>query len=212
MGFPARSLFTRCRRVNSSGNSRLRLGSGLPNWGDAEKARQILALLPSLPEEAFESATEALLLNPKTEVPGCLLALFKIFVVPKKRATATGSGPQAAEPSSLFTARNSKHKDSGGSREGEWGGGAESLLKITECQGFAHPHTRAFRCNFGFGVNPRSRGRVLSALFADLLGRRDGVVRPALIAISKTPGHPLKPAARGNLELLLGKNVGGNWS
>ncbi len=122
MGFPARSLFTRCRRVNSSGNSRLRLGSGLPNWGDAEKARQILALLPSLPEEAFESATEALLLNPKTEVPGCLLALFKIFVVPKKRATATGSGPQAAEPSSLFTARNSKHKDSGGSRDGAWGG------------------------------------------------------------------------------------------
>ncbi len=48
-------------------------------------------------------------LNLKTEVRGCLLAFFEIFVwFQTNRASATGSGPQAAEPSSIFTARNSK--------------------------------------------------------------------------------------------------------
>jgi hypothetical protein len=32
------------------------------------------------------------------------------------------------------------------------GGGGESFLKITERQGFAHPHAQAFRWNFGFRV------------------------------------------------------------
>lgn len=108
-----------------------------PQLGDAEKARQILALLPSLPEESFELATE----------------------------------------SAVRLLRDAEYA------------AAKALL-----------------------LNPRSHGRVLSVLFADLLGRRDGVVLPALIAIAKTPGHPLEQAARDNLELLLGKNVGGNWS
>lgn len=108
-----------------------------PQLGDAEKARQILALLPSLPEESFESATE----------------------------------------SAVRLLRDAEYA------------AAKALL-----------------------LNPRSHGRVLSVLFADLLGRRDGVVLPALIAIAKTPGHPLEQAARDNLELLLGKNVEGNWS
>ena len=46
--------------------------------------------------------------NPKREVPSCLLAFFEIFEVPKNHTSATGSGRQAAEPLSLFTARNSK--------------------------------------------------------------------------------------------------------
>lgn len=108
-----------------------------PQLGDGEKARQILALLPSFPEESFESATE----------------------------------------SAVRLLRDAEYA------------AAKALL-----------------------LNPRSHGRVLSVLFADLLGRRDGVVLPALIAIAKTPGHPLERAARDNLELLLGKNVGGNWS
>jgi hypothetical protein len=107
-----------------------------PRVGDAEKARQILALLPSLPEEALESATES----------------------------------------------------------------AVRLLRDAE-----YPAAKVLL------LNPRSHGRVLSVLFADLLERRDGVVLPALIAIAKTPGHPLEQAARDNLELLLGKNFGGNW-
>jgi hypothetical protein len=47
-------------------------------------------------------------MSPKTEVPGCLLAFFEIFVVPKKRASATVCGTQAAGASSIFTGRNAK--------------------------------------------------------------------------------------------------------
>ena len=105
-------------------------------FGDAQKGRQILALLPSLPEEALEAATES----------------------------------------------------------------AVRLLRDAE-----YPAARDLL------LNPRSHGRVLSVLFADLLARRDEVVLPALMAIAKTPGHPLEKAARDNLEFLLGQNFGGNW-
>jgi hypothetical protein len=47
----------------------------------------------------------------RREVPELLLhfAVSEIFVVPKKRARATGSGPQAAESLPMFTARNSNY-------------------------------------------------------------------------------------------------------
>jgi hypothetical protein len=105
--------------------------------GDAQKARRLLSLLPSLPEEALETATQ----------------------------------------SAVRCLRDSEYQP------------ARVLL-----------------------LNPKSHGRVLSVLFADLLERRDAVVLPALISIARTPGHPMGKAARDNLEFLVGKDLGGNWA
>jgi hypothetical protein len=104
--------------------------------GEAQKARRLLSLLPSLPEEALETTTQSAV--------RCL-------------------SDSEYEP-------------------------ARVLL-----------------------LNPKSHGRVLSVLFADLLERRDAVVFPALITIARTPGHPLGKAARDNLEFLVGKDFGANW-
>ncbi len=104
--------------------------------GDAQKAREILGLLPSLPDEALESATQ----------------------------------------SAVRCLSDSEYQP------------ARVLL-----------------------LNPKSHGRVLSVLFADLLERRDAVLLPALIAIARTPSHPLGKAARDNLEFLVGKDFGVNW-
>ena len=63
--------------------------------------------------------------TPKTEVSGYLLAFFEIFVVPKNHASATGSGPEATEPLSLFTARNSKSAKIPGVHARAWRGRGE---------------------------------------------------------------------------------------
>ena len=88
-------------------------------------------------------------MSPTTEAPGCLLAFFEIFVVPKKRSSATGCGTQASEASSIFTARNAKTAKIPGVHERALGG-SESFFKITERQGFVRSHAQAFRWNLGF--------------------------------------------------------------
>jgi hypothetical protein len=56
-------------------------------------------------------------------------------------------------------------------------------------------------------LDPQTHGMVASALFADLLERRDEIALPALLAIARIPSHPYAAAARDNLELLLGKRI-----
>jgi hypothetical protein len=60
-------------------------------------------------------------------------------------------------------------------------------------------------------VNPRTHGAVLSTLMADLMERPDPVTLPTLVEIAQEPAHPLAPAARENLKLLVGKDHGVNW-
>ena len=60
-------------------------------------------------------------------------------------------------------------------------------------------------------LNPQTHGRVLGVLFADLLERPDALALPALLEMARNPAHPFAPAARENLELLLGKNFGSDW-
>jgi len=60
-------------------------------------------------------------------------------------------------------------------------------------------------------INPQTHGRVLSVLLEDLMERPDEITLPTLLSVARTPAHPLSEAARANLELLLGKNVGADW-
>lgn len=60
---------------------------------------------------------------PKMEFPGRFLALLELFVVQKNRASAEGSGPQAGESASIFTARNSKSAEIPGVQAKTLGGG-----------------------------------------------------------------------------------------
>ena len=64
----------------------------------------------------------------------------------KDRSGSANSGPEAAEPASMFTAEQLKErKDCGSSRErGEGAGGPESFLRITGRHGFAHPRVQSF--------------------------------------------------------------------
>jgi len=57
-----------------------------------------------------------------------------------------------------------------------------------------------------FLLNPQAHGRVLSALFADLMERPDEVSLPSLRQVAGMPSHPLEPFALDNLRLLLGED------
>lgn len=57
-----------------------------------------------------------------------------------------------------------------------------------------------------FLLNPQAHGRVLSALFADLMERPDEVSLPSLRQVAGVPSHPLEPFALDNLRLLLGED------
>ena len=90
--------------------------------------------------------------NLKTEVPSCFFAISEIFVVTKK----TAQGPRALflrrpSPRSSSPQSDSKTSKTPGIHA-KVPGGAESFLKITGRQGFAHPCAQSFRWSFGFQV------------------------------------------------------------
>ena len=61
-------------------------------------------------------------------------------------------------------------------------------------------------------LDPRTHGRAMSVLFADLMERPDAIALPALLAIARNPKHAFAPAARDNLQLLLGQDLGSEWA
>lgn len=61
-------------------------------------------------------------------------------------------------------------------------------------------------------LDPRTHGRAMSVLFADLMERPDALALPALLAIARQPAHPFAPAALDNLQLLLGADLGSEWA
>ena len=61
-------------------------------------------------------------------------------------------------------------------------------------------------------LNAQTHGMIASALFADLMERPDAIALPSLLAITRTPDHPFAAAARSNLEMLLGRDLGEDWS
>ena len=61
-------------------------------------------------------------------------------------------------------------------------------------------------------LDPRTHGRAMSVLFADLMERPDALALPALLAIARDPKHPFAPAALDNLQLLLGADFGSEWA
>jgi hypothetical protein len=64
----------------------------------------------------------------------------------------------------------------------------------------------------GILLNPRTHGAVLSVFMADLLERPDSIALPVLLAIAQSPDHPYATAARDDLELLLGRDFGNDWT
>jgi len=61
-------------------------------------------------------------------------------------------------------------------------------------------------------TNPQTHGRVMSALFADLMERPDAIALPALLQIARNSEHAFAPSARDNLQLLLGADFGTDWA
>ena len=61
-------------------------------------------------------------------------------------------------------------------------------------------------------LNVQTHGAIMSEMFRDLMERPAAVSLPTLLAIARTPEHPYAGSARENLELLLGQNLGEDWS
>lgn len=61
-------------------------------------------------------------------------------------------------------------------------------------------------------ANPSTHGLAMSVLFADLMERPDAVALPALLQIARRPAHAFAPTARENLELLMKRDYGNDWS
>ena len=61
-------------------------------------------------------------------------------------------------------------------------------------------------------TNPAMFGTSVGVLYADLMNRPDEVRLPTLLAIARNPEHPYAPSARDNLNLILGKNLGNDWT
>ena len=61
-------------------------------------------------------------------------------------------------------------------------------------------------------VNPQTHGLAMSVLFADLMERPGSISMPILLAIAKDARHPYAPFARENLELLLDRDFGSDWT
>jgi hypothetical protein len=61
-------------------------------------------------------------------------------------------------------------------------------------------------------ANPAMFGTSVSVLFADLMNRPDEIRLPTLLMIARNPEHPYAPNARDNLNLLIGKDLGTDWT
>ena len=60
--------------------------------------------------------------------------------------------------------------------------------------------------------NPAMFGSAMGVLFGDLMNRPDELRLPTLLVIARNPEHPYAPSARDNLNLILGKNLGTDWT
>jgi hypothetical protein len=60
--------------------------------------------------------------------------------------------------------------------------------------------------------NPAMFGTSLTVLYADLMNRPDEIRLPTLLMIARNNQHPYAPTARDNLNLVLGKNLGTDWT
>jgi len=60
--------------------------------------------------------------------------------------------------------------------------------------------------------NPATFGTAVGVLFADLMNRPDEIRLPTLLTIARNPEHPYAPNARDNLNLILGKDHGTDWT
>lgn len=60
-------------------------------------------------------------------------------------------------------------------------------------------------------LNPTTYPPALAALWTDMMERPDEITLPTLLLVARNPAHPYAPAARENLEFLLGREMGTNW-
>jgi len=61
-------------------------------------------------------------------------------------------------------------------------------------------------------TNPGTYGLALGVLFADLMERPDDLRLPTLVTIARNANHPYSEPARSNLQLLMGQDLGDDWS
>jgi hypothetical protein len=87
----------------------------------------------------------------------------------------------------------------------------EAWERITE-EAIKRTPNRAYNAEvFPRLVNPQTNGQVEALLFADLMERPESVQLPALLAISRMPGHQFASPARENLVHALGKDFQSDW-
>jgi hypothetical protein len=59
-------------------------------------------------------------------------------------------------------------------------------------------------------LNPALHPSLREVVFADALDRPNTVKLPVLLALLGSPGHPLRPEAHSNLQVLIGSDLGDN--